>query len=92
MPDPAVGRARGRRRGGEKRGFKDRFAVEIDAEIEALVGPGATDGLDFEAIERAARRQALGVAARAVERRLNADRTDYAGPTAACVGFENKCD
>ena len=85
MPDPAVGRARGRRRSGEKGGFKDRFAAEVDAEIEALVGPGATDGLDFEAIEQAARRQALRVAARAVERRLNADRTDYLGPTVSCA-------
>ncbi len=33
----------------------------------------------------AARRQALRVAARAVERRLNADPSDYAGPTARCL-------
>jgi hypothetical protein len=39
------------------------------------------DGLDFEAIETAARRRALQVAARAVERRLNADTCDHAGPT-----------
>jgi hypothetical protein len=45
----------------------------VTAEIEALVGPGAVDGLDFEAIETAARRQVLQLAARAVERRFNAD-------------------
>jgi hypothetical protein len=35
-------------------------------------------------VELAARRGALAVAARAVARRLNADHTDYAGPTRAC--------
>ena len=42
------------------------------------------DGLDFEAIETAARRRALQVAARAVARRLNADTRDHAGPTVPC--------
>ena len=41
--------------------------------------------MDFEALEQAARRQALCVAARAVERRLNADQTDYQGPTRPCA-------
>ena len=49
------------------------------------MGAGPADGLDFEALELAARRQALGVAARAVERRLNADLTDHAGPAVACA-------
>jgi len=40
--------------------------------------------LDFEAIETAARRRALAVAARAVERRLNADTSDHAGPSQPC--------
>ena len=57
MPDSTVGPARGWSR--EKRGFEEEFAAEVDAEIEALVGPGASDGLDFDAIEQAARRQAL---------------------------------
>ena len=38
----------------------------------------------MEAIETAARRQALRVAARAVERRFNADRSDHVGATAPC--------
>ncbi len=42
------------------------------------------DGLDFEAIETAARRRALAVAARAVEERLNADHSDHAGVQLAC--------
>jgi hypothetical protein len=68
----------------EKKTLPEAFSAEIVAEIEALVGPGAANGLDFEAIETAARRRALAVAARAVERRLNADTSDHAGPTLRC--------
>ena len=45
---------------------------------------GASETLDFEAVETAARRCALAVAARAVARRLNADHTDHAGPRVPC--------
>jgi hypothetical protein len=38
----------------------------------------------LEAIEIAARREALKIAARAIEQRLNQDHSDYAGPVAAC--------
>ena len=38
----------------------------------------------MEAIETAARRQALGLAARAIEQRINADVSDYAGPHLPC--------
>jgi hypothetical protein len=41
--------------------------------------------VDFEAVETAARRRALAVAARAVAQRLNADHCDHVGPTLACV-------
>lgn len=71
-------------RGGQKGGFKAAFEGEIIAEIEALVGPGAVDDWDFEAIETAARRRAMRVAARAVEQRFNADRSDHVGATAPC--------
>lgn len=54
------------------------------SEIIGLVGDSALDGLDFEAIEIAARRRALQVAARAVEHRLNADTSDYGGSTFPC--------
>ena len=40
--------------------------------------------MDFEAIETAARRRALQVAARAVERRFNTDTSDHPGPTFPC--------
>jgi len=49
-----------------------------------LIGPGSVAGIDFEAIETAARRQALRLAARAVECRLNADASDHAGPALPC--------
>jgi hypothetical protein len=71
-------------RGGQKGGLKEAFGAEIAAEIEALVGEGAVEDWDFEAIEMAARREALRVAARAVEARLNADTSDHAGPTLRC--------
>ena len=55
------------------------------AEIEALIAPGAADALDFEAVEMAARRQALQLAARAIEQRLNADLSDHSGAHLPCV-------
>ncbi len=58
--------------------------TEVIAEIETLVGGDAVDGWDFEAIETAARRKAMFVAARAVERRINADTADHAGPAVPC--------
>jgi hypothetical protein len=78
------GAGRGLATGREKGGFQEALAAEIRAEIEALVGPGAVDGVDFEAIETAARRQALQLTARAVERRFNADSSDHMDPTVRC--------
>jgi hypothetical protein len=40
--------------------------------------------LDFKALEMAARRQGLRLAARALEQRLNTDNSDYAGPELPC--------
>lgn len=60
------------------------MAGEVATEIEALVGPGAVNGLDFEAIETAARREALRLAARVIEHRFNTDTTDHTGPTSPC--------
>ncbi len=84
-----VGRAGGGlARGRPKGGLKKALDAEVAAEIEALVGPGAIEGLDFEAIETAARRQALAVAARAIAQRLNADHSDHVGPTLSCVACQ----
>ncbi len=49
------------------------FAPALEAEIDRFVAPGAADGIDLAAFELHVRRQALRLAARAVERRLNAD-------------------
>lgn len=46
---------------------------------------GRADEQDLEALEQAARRKALAVAARTVEGRLNADRSDHDGPAAPCA-------
>jgi hypothetical protein len=40
--------------------------------------------LDFEAVEMAARRQSLRLAARALEQRLNTDTSDHVGPQLPC--------
>src|SRR5438128_4752802 len=48
------------------------------------LGRQAVADLDFEAVEMAARRQALRLAARALEQRLNADTSDHAGPELPC--------
>ena len=71
-------------RGGQKKGFKAALEVETVTEIEALLGTGVVDW-DFEAIEMAARRMAMRMAARVVEQRLNADTSDHAGPMLPCA-------
>lgn len=76
----------GFRKGGrQKGGLKAAFDEEIVAEIATLVGEDAVESWDFEAIEMAARRKAMRVAACAVERRINADHSDHVGPTRPCA-------
>jgi len=74
----------GLRRGGRKRGLSADLESEIAQEIETLLGPQALAELDFEAVETFARRQALRLAARALEQRFNADTSDYVGPELPC--------
>ena len=62
----------------------EQLAAEVAAEIDSLLGRGSSDDIDLEAIETAARRQVLGLAARAIEQRINADSTDYAGTHLTC--------
>lgn len=52
------------------------LAAEILWDIEALVGRQSLAELDLEALESAVRRQALRLAGRAIEQRLNADHSD----------------
>ena len=68
----------------EKGGLSADLESEIAQEIETLLGPQALAELDFEAVETFARRQALRLAARALEQRLNADTSDYVGPELPC--------
>src|SRR5438874_11454211 len=67
-------------RGGRKRGLQN----EIVQEIEDLLARPSIADLDLEALEMAARCQALRLAARALEQRLNTDISDYVGPELPC--------
>ncbi len=53
-------------------------------EVEALLGREAVAELDFEALEVALRQRTLGLAARAIEQRLNADLSDAAASPLDC--------
>lgn len=70
---------------GKKTALAEAFQRQIAAEVEALIGAPALAALDFEAIEVAARREALKVAAYAVAQRLNADHADHCGPSLPCA-------
>jgi len=75
---------RSRPPGRKKAALATAFRTEILAEIDSLVGEGSVDAWDLEAVEVAARRKVLPVAARAIEQRLNADTCDHTGPTVVC--------
>lgn len=68
----------------KKTALADLLAAEILWDIEALFGRQKFDGLDLEALEAAVRRQALGLAALAVQQRLNADHSDGDQTRLAC--------
>jgi len=76
---------RGLLRGGPKKGLQTEIQNDIVQEIEALLGRQSIRDLDFEAVETAARRQALRLAARALEQRLNADTSDHVGQELPCA-------
>lgn len=60
------------------------LAAEILWDIESLFGRQQLDCLDLEALETAVRRQALRLAALAVQQRLNADHSDGSQPHLPC--------
>lgn len=60
------------------------LAAEILGDIETLLGRQSLENLDLEALESAVRQQALGLAAQAVEQRLNADHGDAPSPHRRC--------
>lgn len=67
-----------------KKGLQTALEAELVQEVEALLGPEAVAELDFQALEVALRHRTLGLAARAIEQRLNADLSDEAGPRLRC--------
>src|SRR5271169_515744 len=71
-------------RGGRKRGLQSDLQNEIVQEVETLLGRQSIADLDFEAVEMAARRQTLRLAARALEQRLNGDSSDHGGAELPC--------
>lgn len=71
-------------RGGQQRGLQASFQEEIAAEISKLIGRPSSGGIDFQALENAAKQCALRLAATALEKYLNQDHSDYAGPQLAC--------
>jgi len=62
-----VGSRSGQDHASKKASVAEQLAVEAAVKIDSLLGRGSSDRLDLEAIEIAARRQALGLAARAIE-------------------------
>src|SRR5438477_12229787 len=71
-------------RGRRKKGLQTNLPNEIVQEIENLLGHQSIADLDLEAVEMAARRQALRLAARALEQQLNADTSDHGVPELPC--------
>ena len=74
-----------RRRAGLQGAWRAAFVAAFAAEIGALRGPERGAAQDFEALEQAVRRQALDLAAEALEESLNADGSDHSSSTTACV-------
>ena len=70
---------------GRKRGLRDELQEALEAEVAALIGRRAADELDFEATETGLRERVLRLAARALERALNADHSDQSEPHRACA-------
>lgn len=68
----------------KKTPLADLLAAEILWDIEALLGRQSLADLDLEALESAVRRQALRLAGRAVEQRLNADHSDADSASLLC--------
>jgi hypothetical protein len=90
---PVAGFSNGLHCKGRKRGLQADLQDQIVQQIETLLGRQSVANLDFEAVEMAARRQALRLAACALEQRLNADTSDPVGSEipCACEGMAQYC-
>ncbi|MGH9477585.1 MAG: hypothetical protein ACRD1C_14885, partial [Terriglobales bacterium] len=69
----------------KKTALAEELVVEVEQEIEALLGAAVAEEVDLEAVETALRRRVLRVAARQLEERLNQDHSDYRGATRPCA-------
>jgi len=68
----------------QKKGLSASFQAEIAQEIQKLIGRQAVQEIDLEALETAARRCALRLAACALQQQLNQDHSDHAGAELPC--------
>jgi hypothetical protein len=85
MGECPTGQFGGGFRSRQKKGLQTALESEVVQEIEALLGREAVAELDFEALEVALRQRTLGLAARALEQRLNADLSDEGGAPVDCA-------
>ncbi len=81
---PVTAEGRHTRSDGQKKGLQATITAEVSAEAGRLIGDGVLDGLDFEAIETAARQSALRMMGQAVARLLNRDTSDRQGAALPC--------
>ena len=76
----------------KKEGLAPLISAQIAAEVERLAGAGPEAGLDFEAVETAARRTALQLMGPTLARALNADHGDDHSPRLPCeCGHTARC-
>ena len=80
------------KRGRVEKNFAATLTAEIAAEVERLTEAGPEAGLDFEAVEIAARRTALQLMGQTLARALNADHGDDHSPRLPCeCGHTARC-
>ena len=88
LRDPLADRSPSSPRHGEpsRQGdWRAAFVAALAAEIDALIRPRRSAAQDFEALEQALRRQALGLAAQAMAEYYDADYSDHSSSTVACA-------
>lgn len=65
--------------------LRTEFDARLSAEIDALLGDGAPEAQDLEALETAVRQRVLALGADQLEERFNADHSDHSGPSLPCA-------
>ena len=69
----------------KKTTLAEELGVEVEQEMEALLGAAVAEEVDLEAVETALRRRVLRVAARQLQEHFNTDHSDYSGATRPCA-------